>query len=407
MWRKENMSYSAGPRQPNGRSATPSDLPVYHSGPREPNGRSATPNELPVYRSGPNLNPEHEILPGNDSEFIYAEDSVAISLAISMYSTPIHFLEGYKLLTGEGNERVRCWIKNDGSAIVGCRGTAFHSVGGLSDIIDDLHIASGGNCSLSIINEASRIISLLEGDIIVCGHSLGGQAAFCLQKKYPQIRRAISLNGAAPIIGGPFTGSGINESIFYHIVGDIISTHMDEQTCTLLRIKLPGFVDWSDPSYYHSSDRFFEIFQDYTGFTAQEEQDDITKYVYSSTLTSTFVTLVTGLVTKYLHRDRVRELVCQHPIPGSKSSGDCTHNVGLGETGVALGTFAGGFLGYIFQSEAALAVVLGGALNPFTAVPVSLGVASAVVGAYYGHKIASGEGIFDIVSFKKSKKRAK
>lgn len=391
MWKKENMSYSSVPR------------PTYGSaGPRQPNARSANPDEqeLPVYHSGPDLNTEHEILPGNESEFIYAEDSVAISLAISLYTTPMHYLEGYKL-TGEGNERVRCWIKDDGSAIVGCRGTAFHSVGGLSDIIDDLHIASGGNCSLSIINEASKIISLLEGDIIVCGHSLGGQAAFCLQKKYPQIRRAISLNGAAPIIGGPFTGSGINESIFYHIVGDIISTHMDEQTCTLLRIKLPGFVDWSNPSYYHSSDRFFEIFQDYTSFTAQEEQDDITKYVYSSTLTSTFVTLVTGIVTKYLHRDRVRELVCNHPIPGSKRSGDCTHDVGLGETGVALGTFAGSFLGYIFQSEAALAAVTAGISNPFTAIPVSLGVASAVVGAYYGHKIASGEGLFDLPSFKK------
>lgn len=391
MWKKENMSYSSVPR------------PTYGSaGPRQPNGRSANPDEqeLPVYHSGPDLNTEHEILPGNESEFIYAEDSVAISLAISLYTTPMHYLEGYKL-TGEGNERVRCWIKDDGSAIVGCRGTAFHSVGGLSDIIDDLHIASGGNCSLSIINEASKIISLLEGDIIVCGHSLGGQAAFCLQKKYPHIRRAISLNGAAPIIGGPFTGSGINESIFYHIVGDIISTHMDEKTCTLLRIKLPGFVDWSNPSYYHSSDRFFEIFQDYTSFTAQEEQDDITKYVYSSTLTSTFVTLVTGIVTKYLHRDRVRELVCNHPIPGSKISGDCTHDVGLGETGVALGTFAGSFLGYIFQSEAALAAVTAGISNPFTAIPVSLGVASAVVGAYYGHKIASGEGLFDMPSFKK------
>ena len=67
-------------------------------------------------------------------------------------------------------------------------------------------------------------------------------------------------------------------------------------------------------------------------------------------------------------------------------------------------TFAGGFLGYIFQSEAALAVALGGALNPFLAVPVSLGVASAVVGAYYGHKIASGEGIFDLPNFKKLRK---
>lgn len=296
------------------------------------------------------------------SKFIEEQDYTPVALALLMYKRPPQYFAGYEMLPG-GSDRVRAW-KNGDTVLICCKGT---SVTSFSDIGDDLVLAQGGGCSLSLVVEASELVEMYAKDtkLIVAGHSLGGAAAFCLAKKYP-VSRAISLNGAAPPVGGPHTGSG-NNCIFYHIVGDIISTHAEN--CMVKRIKLPGQVDWSNPAYYHSSERFFGI-SIYEEWTAQQEQDSMTWYAYNSTATSSFVSYLAGVVSKRVSRDRIRELVCKNPIPGSEPSGDCLIDYSIPfHVDRILATFAGGFLGFLLG-------------NP-------------VAGALAGYDLSTGEGVLD------------
>jgi hypothetical protein len=323
------------------------------------------------------------------ARFVLEPDRTPFYLSRSIYTNLLRSFDGYKL-TNDGDARVKSWTR-ERSVIIGCRGTSIGKFGGINDLLDDVHLSAGGECALSIVNSASRVIEkyLDFDEIIVCGHSLGGAAAFCLAKKYPQVSRAISFNGAAPLIGGPHLGAGKN-CVFYHIVGDIISTHIVGTSCIVYRIKLPGLVDWGDPAYYHSSERFYWEGA-YELWTAQQEQDDIADYVYHSTSGSYFVTLLTGIVSKYLHRDRIRELVCQNPIPGSQPSGPCLQDYGVGRAGQVFGTFAGGFLGYLLSGTAAVATVV--AASPFALAGVA---AAPIAGAWLGYNLSKGEGITDI-----------
>jgi len=308
----------------------------------------------------------------NPAPFILEKDRVLLELTVSVYTTPLYNYGGFKYRGDLSPPRVKVF-ESDTQVIIVCRGTSIGKLDGINDIMDDIGLSTGQGCDISIVQEASPIIEqfLSQKEIIVCGHSLGGAAAFCLAEKYPEITRAVSFNGAAPLIGGPHVGPGAR-GMFYHIVGDVVSTHIEG--CEILRIKFDGFVDWGNPIYYHSTDRFFST-DSFDEWTPQEEQDSITAYVYSSTLTSTLVSFVTGVLTKYLHRDRLRELVCSNPIPGSNPSGECLEDRSIPYyTDRILGTFAGGALGFI----------LGG------------GVPGAIVGARTGYDLTTGEGVLDI-----------
>jgi pimeloyl-ACP methyl ester carboxylesterase len=86
------------------------------------------------------------------------------------------------------------------------------------------------------VTEALKVYDTPPGGIIFAGHSLGGTSAFCLAMKYPNSRAAIFNAGAAasnPVWSGP----GPQRCTHYHIVGDLISTHMSEKAAKIIRIK--------------------------------------------------------------------------------------------------------------------------------------------------------------------------
>lgn len=86
--------------------------------------------------------------------------------------------------------------------------------------------------------------------LIFVGHSLGGTAAFCLCQKYGN-SRSISYNGGAaptnPVLTGPK-----QRATFYHVNGDLISTHMSPNAANIIRIKKD---DKFDILWHHSTER--------------------------------------------------------------------------------------------------------------------------------------------------------
>ena len=338
-------------------------------------------------RTGKDLDQDPDsILP---APFIMDQDKLPMLLCFSTYGSIITERDGYQI-TVVGSQFARCWVKCPGSVIIGIRGTAIGQVGGFDNLLDDTVIAGligNDKCALQIVQEVEKFVKdfIERGfcEIIVCGHSLGGEAAFCLAQKYQEITRAISFNGAAPASGGIFEGAGRERSTAYHIVGDVVSTHISDAQCHVSRIKLvePNPTNWGDPFYYHSTDRFYNHQRQYVFWTPQQEQEDIQDYVYNSTVTGELVNLVLGVVTKYLHRDRLREFICSHPIPGSQADNQCAKDMSFGRTGRVLGTFAGGLIGLVLGGTAGLA---------------ALGVTGAATGLYAGYKLASGEGLFDL-----------
>ena len=270
------------------------------------------------------------------------EDRIPFTLVYSIYTNLLIDYEGYKY--GGGDDRVKYWI-NGTSAIVGCRGTSVGYKKGHLDLLDDVKLSLGAGCRLSITQSGKKVMDQLQGyDIIVCGHSLGGTAAFCLAKEYGC--RGISFNGAAPIVGGAFTGTQMCTA--YHIVGDIISTHIDGYTCTVYRYKIGGEVNWGDPGYYHSSERFFG--NEGVLWSAQQEQDDMQRYVFDSTVGKYLIPLISGVVTKNFSGNKIRELVCKNPIPGSKSGDKCGKQRDLS-------IFAGQILGLLLGYNTAPSIV--------------------------------------------------
>jgi hypothetical protein len=295
--------------------------------------------------------------------WIDEEDKIPLELCVSLYTEALVQKDGW-LLQSEGTASVRVWFNGD-KAIVGIMGTSAKT--GLSNILDDAALAGivDDSCDLSVVNQASSIIETLEGKTVtVAGHSLGGAAAFCIAQKYNV--RAVAFNGGAPPTGGGLKGTGYSKCRFYHVVGDIISTHVDDTTAHVSRIHLKGEVDWNDVKYYHSTERFFED-NSYDTWTAQQEQDSLVYHLYNQSPTGFLITLVTGLISKEFNKDRIREIICKNPIPGSVAN--CPNIVNSGRNVLGL---AGGLIGGFFG-----------------------GPWGAAAGAKLGYEIGSGKGILD------------
>lgn len=301
------------------------------------------------------------------AEFVDEEDWIVLELCASLYTDPIQEKDGWEIMDN-GTTSVRVWIK-DNEAIVGIMGTSPKA--GLSNILDDAALAGivENACDLDVVNQAVAVIDSLDVDsITVGGHSLGGAAAFCIAHRYPEIR-AVSFNGGAPPTGGAVKGAGRDRCRFYHIVGDIISTHIDDSTANVSRIHLLGDVEWNNTKYYHSTDRFFEH-RSYTYWDAQREQNSMVSFVYNQSPTTFFITLLTGLISKEFNKDRIREIICKNPIPGTEPN--CPDIINSGRVISTLaGRLVGGFLG---------------------------GPAGLIAGGKAGYEIGSGKGLLDFIA---------
>jgi hypothetical protein len=297
------------------------------------------------------------------SPWVDEQDRIPLELCVSLYTNAIAEKDGW-VLQPEGTPSVRVWFKED-KAIVGIMGTSAKT--GLSNILDDAALAGivDDSCDLSVVTQASSILeNIQDKTVTVAGHSLGGAAAFCIAHKYDV--RAVAFNGGAPPTGGGLKGTGYSKCRFYHIVGDIISTHVDDSTANVSRIHLKGDVDWNDVKYYHSTERFFEE-NSYDAWTAQQEQDSIVYHLYNQSPTGFLITLVTGLISKEFNKDRIREIICRNPIPGTVAN--CPNIINSGRNILGL---AGGLVGGFF----------GGPLG-------------AAAGSKLGYDIGSGKGVLD------------
>jgi len=331
---------------------------------------------------------------GGIASFIDQEDAITLQLVKNLYGTPVSYA-GYEL-QGLGDESTRAWINSADEVIVVVKGTSFQTDKALSNILDDLQIAVSGGCNLAAVASATNVLDdIIEAgytDITIAGHSLGGAAAFCLGTKYPQTK-IVTFNAAAPPTQST---AGPPNSKAYHIVGDIISSHVGapivkriylvesglqyDQTPTQLQV---DGVIWDDVAYYHTIERFFDHGREFKIVTAQFEQNSLENFAFKDTLLATAVDIAGALSSQALNPfKRIQKLICSNPIPGSQSSRSCK------EAGPEVGIqIAGG--------------AIGGALGAVTGLFTSAGALSApaaVVGAGAGLAVASGEkGLFDFI----------
>lgn len=306
------------------------------------------------------------------ASFIDERDHVPLILCSSMYEDIVTEERDW-VLQPEGTPSVRYWLRGE-EAIVGIMGTSSKTA--LSNLIDDASLAGylDGQCDLSVVEQAVSIIKQIKVPYItVAGHSLGGAGAFCIANQFENVR-AVSFNMGAPPMGGPVQGAGRARCRAYHIVGDIISTHIDDSTADVTRIHIGGDVDWSKVKYYHTTARFFEG-EKYTLWSAQQEQDSIVNYIYNLSPSAAFISTVTGLVASAFNKDRIREMICQNPIPNTKPN--CPELKNPGRTIATLaGGLAGGFLGSVG------------------------GYPGAALGAKLGYDIGGGTGVLDYLGNK-------
>jgi len=146
--------------------------------------------------------------------------------------------------------------------------------------------------------------------IIFAGHSLGGTGAFCLAMAFPE-STCVCFNpgfynliiGAAP--SNPiYTGPGPLRATVYHIVGDIISSHISERACLLYRVKID--VPFGS-KMAHESENFFSS-KSYTYITATVEDELFLKWIKGYSLAGNFY----GTYIKYLQKQAEYK-----PIPDS------------------------------------------------------------------------------------------
>ena len=200
--------------------------------------------------------------------WVEPNDKAPLLLAISLYDKARADLDGFVLFRND----VRCaaWIGPNNVVIIGCRGTSVGGRFGSRDLADDKIIALNADyCDLTLVTLVGKLVkdvtdkinnrqtSIIGGikDFVLgrkkkeetnitpyfvfVGHSLGGTAATCMAMKFPN-SRSISFNGGAaptnPIVVGP----GPDRATHYHIVGDLISTHMNNSAAKVIRIKIPN-----------------------------------------------------------------------------------------------------------------------------------------------------------------------
>lgn len=178
------------------------------------------------------------------ADFVLPQDRLPFVLAASMYGKPPDVIEDYIRVKSD-SATVQTWIHRFKlNCIIALRGTDILAEDGINNILDDLVVAglAGVNqCALTITNQALEVVRDLEQrgfeEIVVTGHSLGGSGAFCVSSQSSKIVRAVCFNGGAPVTNPVYQGAGPQKNMFYHIAGDIISTHMFPMASTVLRIQ--------------------------------------------------------------------------------------------------------------------------------------------------------------------------
>lgn len=266
----------------------------------------------------------------NVASWVASEDRVPLLLALSTYGTPRQSLDGYTLVLDR--PRADSWVNFEtNTIIIGLKGTSEGTL--LNDLGDDIIIMSNPSyCELTLVKEGEQLVAdtlikmkqrsedLVTGrlevsntdpQVIFVGHSLGGTAAMCLTLKFPD-SRGISFNGGAaptnPILAGP----GPQRFTHYHIVGDLISTHMDERAARVVRIKIPG-VEFGSQTPHNTGN----ILKEGSLFDATSEDMLYVKWGTKPSFIYSIVSKLIFIPGRFLTKLRVENVVAKSPIPNS------------------------------------------------------------------------------------------
>lgn len=148
--------------------------------------------------------------------------------------------------------------------------------------------------------------------VVFAGHSLGGTAALCLSEIFNN-SRAVSFNpgGAAtnPITEGP----GPDKATVYHIVGDVISTHIAPSAANVIRIEKRDSVFGSTKP--HDSTNILANSGEWKEVSADEEDALYAKW--SETGLYNKVVKPAGRFFNFLRWLKYNKSVEESPIPGS------------------------------------------------------------------------------------------
>lgn len=255
--------------------------------------------------------------PDQLAPWVREEDRVPLLLAISLYGTPRKELNFFRLLDRKSS-RVGAWLF-DGTLIIATRGTTPFSMEGMADLADDVKISGGNFCNLSIVKEAEELVLKYLNkatSIIFVGHSLGGTAAMCLTAKYANVLpvRGIGFNSGAAPTNPILTGPGSQLFRQYHIVGDLISSHMGPQAAEVIRIKKSKATFGS--VYAHSTPRLLASDGDWA-YSSPDEEDQL-YYNWGKTYKPGMEVLIpAGPLAKFLRVLISSNIVDKSPIPGS------------------------------------------------------------------------------------------
>lgn len=251
--------------------------------------------------------------------WVRPEDRIPLLLAVSLYQKPIQILGDFRLIERYGG-RVAAWMNPEGILIIATRGTTPFSADGLSDLSDDVKISGSDYCNLSLVKTADEVVQKHADkakSIIFVGHSLGGTSALCLTGKYSNFAipvRGIGFNAGAAPTNPILTGPGPQRFRQYHIVGDLISSHMGPQAAEIIRIKKSKATFGG--TWAHSTPRLLATDGDWAYATADEE-DQLFNDWASKYRVGWEVLIPTGPIAKFIRIIISRKINEKNPIPGS------------------------------------------------------------------------------------------
>lgn len=292
------------------------------------------------------------------AHWILPEHRPALGLVLSMSMTWAQQQDGYQLMNHPHWKTVRIgvwWNPVKNHFIVGCRATGIGASGAMEDLKDDRILGGLGKghipaCDLNIVKEGKGIIEKLlvkyqPSQLLLAGYSLGGAAALCLGTLFPGVT-VVSFLGGAPATRPVLQGPGPGRATHYHIVGDLVSSHVDPAAARIIRVD-KGYHEFSvlQP---HLSGRFLRYdLPPGQPATADQEDDWFVKWAVGgpASVTTTLKEILKGAIHFLLPSTRpaaagtstikqalntyYARMACQSPIPGSRRFKDpCAATVG-------------------------------------------------------------------------------
>jgi hypothetical protein len=169
---------------------------------------------------------------------------------MAMYTQPTLSPAGYTLLKTFNETKgktPRIGLYDNGPLQV----VVFRGTSDGVDVKDDVALSLGESTGLE--QEGDMMVKEITKPCIATGHSLGGYGAMKFAQKYhiPCVVFNAAASAMSPVTSGPGLGS-----VAYHIVGDLVSSHIGENALTVVRIDI-GF-GFSATLFCHSLQRFLE-----------------------------------------------------------------------------------------------------------------------------------------------------